>query len=197
MGTKRTWKRQHFFIYFACLLIIPLAVGGCLHWPRKSQGEQDLVKARYLMTDGNYHAALVTSQKVFDQYPQSLADQALFMMGWIYAHPESPDHNYQKALNHFQRITEFYPESELKADARLWSLVILEIVEKEKEIRQLKLKFDSLQQEADRQKKKIDRLQDQLEKLKHIDLKIEEEKRKVIPQPEDLKEHDNGKDSGS
>jgi hypothetical protein len=54
-----------------------------------------------------------------------------------------------------------------------------------------------LQQEADRQKKKIDRLQDQLEKLKHIDLKIEEEKRKVIPQPEDLKEHDNGKDSGS
>jgi len=197
MGTKRTRKRQHIFIYLAGLLIIPLAVWGCLHWPQKSQGEQDLVKARRLMTDGNYHAALETSQKVFDQYPQSLADQALFLMGRIYAHPESPYHNYLKSLEYFQRITEFYPESELKADARLWSLVIIEIFEREKEIRQLKQKIDPLQQTADRQKKKIDQLQDQLEKLKHVDLKIEEEKRKLIPQPEDIKEHNNGKDSGS
>ena len=197
MGTKRSRKRQHIFIYLAGLLIILFSVWGCLHSPQKSQGEQDLVKARHLMTDENYHAALETSQKVFDQYPQSLADQALFLMGRIYAHPESPYHNYLKSLEYFQRITEFYPESELKSDARLWSLVIIEIFEREKEIRQLKQKIDLLEKAADRQKKIVDKLQDQLEKLKYIDLKIEEEKRKVIPQPEDIKEHNNGKDSGS
>jgi len=197
MGTKRTRKRQYIFVYLACLLIIPFAVWGCLHVPKKLQGEEDLIKARRLMTDGYYQVALVKSQKVFDQYPQSLADQALFLMGQIYAHPESPEHNYQKSLNHFQRILEFYPDSELRADARLWSLVILELVEKQNENRQLTQKIDLLEQNADRQKKEIDRLQDQLEKLKHIDLKIEEEKRKVIPQPDDIKEHVNGKDSGS
>ena len=65
-----------------------------------------------------------------------------------------------------------------------------------KENRQLKQKIEPLKQTAARQKKEIDRLQDQLEKLKHIDLNLEEEKRKVIPQPNNIKEHVNGKDPG-
>jgi tetratricopeptide (TPR) repeat protein len=197
MGRERARKRQHLFLYFTCFVIIPFAVGGCLHWPKKWQGEQHLVEARHLMTGGNYDAALAENQTILDQYPQSLADQALFMMGQIYAHPENPNNDYQKSLEYFQRIARAYPESELKDDARLWVLIIFQIIDKEKEIQQLNEKIGPLEQTVEIQKIKLNRLQDQLEKLKNIDLKIEEEKRKVMPQSEDIKEKSNGKDSSS
>ena len=47
------------------------------------------------------------------------------------------------------------------------------------------------------QKRKIVQLQDQLEKLKRIDIHMEEKKRETIPQAEKLKEKGNGENSGS
>ena len=98
MGRKRTRKRKHLFLYLACLLTAFFVISGCLHFPKKWQGEQHLEKARSLIARGEYEAALQESKTVLSKFPKSLAAQALFQMGLIYAHPENPNPNYLKSL---------------------------------------------------------------------------------------------------
>jgi len=197
MGTKRTRKRKHFFLYLACLVAVFFAISGCLCFSKKWQGEQHLAKARSFITRGEYEAALQESKTVLNKFPKSLADQALFQMGLIYAHPENPNPNYLKSLESFQRIVISFNESSLRDNAQIWVLLIRQIVDKEKEIGILNDKNVLLEKTVRAEKKKIKNLHDQIEELKCVDLGIEEKKREVMPQSEDLEEKRNGKNSGS
>ncbi len=60
----------------------------------------------------------------------------------------------------------------------------------EKTVRVDKKKIINLQ-------KKIKNLQDQIEELKRVDMGIEEKKREIMPQSEDLEEKENDKNPGS
>ena len=55
----------------------------------------------------------------------------------------------------------------------------------------------SLEKTVEEQKKEINQLLDQIEKLKRVDLGIEEKKQKILLQDENTEEKKNGKDSGS
>ena len=57
--------------------------------------------------------------------------------------------------------------------------------------------IDSLEKTVDEQKKEITQLLEQIEKLKRVDLKIEEEKQKILQQNEIIEEKSNGENSGS
>ena len=194
MGPKRARKRQHFFLYLACYMIFVFLIQGCLYLPKQWQGEQQLAKARQLFAGGNYEAALEKNQKVLEQYQTRHADQALFQIGQIYAFPENPNLDYQKSLESFQRIIFKFPASRFREDAKIWALIIRQIIDQEKQIQLLKEKNVPLEKTVKKQKSKIKQLQDQLEKLKRIDIKIEEKKREAMPQ---TGEKGNGKDSGS
>lgn len=204
MGTKRTRKRKHLFLYIACLITAFFVISGCLHFPKKWQGEQHLAKARSLIARGEHEAALQESKTVLSKFPKSLAAQALFQVGLIYVHPKNPNPNYQKSLESFQRIVTAFHGSDLRNDAQIWVLLIRQIVDEEKEIGDLKDKNVSLEKTVRAEKnkiknlqKKIKNLQDQIEELKRVDMGIEEKKREIMPQSEDLEEKRNDKNSGS
>lgn len=197
MGPKHARKRQHLFLCLACFMILVFMVMGCLHLPKQRQGQQHLENARALLAGGDYKAALEENQAVLAQFQTSPADQALFQIGQIYAHPQNPNLNHQKSLKSFERIVYQFPSSRLREDAKVWILVIQQIIDYEKQIQFLRDKNAPLQKRVKAQKRKLNQLQDQLEKLKHIDIKLEEKKRETIPQAEEIREKGNGKDSGS
>jgi len=180
-------------------MTLVLMVAGCLHWPQHRLGEQRLAAARQHLAIGDYKAALAENQKVLAQFSPDLADQALFQIGLIYMHPHNPDLKYQKSIAAFQDLIDKYPASRLRPDAEIWILMIGQFIAQEKQIQILKQRNAPLVRKLRTQHTKINQLQDQLEKLKRIDIKIEEKKREAIPQGEEIKEkgNRNGKDTGS
>ncbi len=197
MGAKRIRTGQQFFLYAACFVIWALMAMGCLHWPSQAQGEQQLLEARQRFANGNYSSALEINRRVLTQFSASLADQAIFQIGLIYAHPHNPDRDIQKAVESFQHIIDRYPASRLRQDAILWRVVLDQIRAQESQIQALTQRNAPLEKTLIIQKRKINQLQDQLEKLKRIDIKMEEKKRNAIPQAEEIEEKENGKNSGS
>lgn len=197
MGAKQTRPGQQLLFFVTCSVIWSLTAIGCLHWPPQPQGEKQLLEARQRFAAGDYSSALDINRRVLAQFPERLADQSLFQIGMVYAHPNNPDQDIQKALQFFQDIIDRYPESHLQPEAELWLAVLSQLRAQEGQIRFLNRRSAPLEKALKMQKRKISRLQDQLEKLKRIDIHMEEKKREAIPQTEELKDKGNGKNSGS
>jgi len=227
MGTKQIRRRKHFFLHFACLGLLPFAIFGCLHFSKKLQGQQLLEEGMDQMISRQYEASMAKNLTVLNSFPPSLADQALFQIGLLYAHPENPNQNYEKSLGSFNKILNEFSESRLRQQAQLWVLFIRAVIDKERKIGILNSKIVSLQRTVDQQnleitilqknietrknvdlivalektvdeqKKEINQLLDQIEKLKRVDLKIEEKKQKILQQNENIEEKSNGENPGS
>ena len=207
MGTKRIWKGKYIFLYLTCITITAFGLQGCTYFAikqqdkrqdeqglattkvpmdegdneepslkdikevlslfpefaKKWQGKQDIAKARTLMFKGDYEASLKHNKEVLRQFPRTLGDQALFQMGLNYAHPEKPNPDYQKAIECFQSIIEGFSKSSIRDEAGIWILFLQKAIENNK-------RFDNL-------KRQKEDLKDQIEKLKKIDLGIEDKKR--------------------
>ena len=207
MGTKRTWKRKYIFLYLACIIITAFGLQGCTYFAikqqderqdeqglamakvpmdegdnedpslknirevlslfpefaKKWQGKQDIAEARTLMFKGDYEASLKYNKEVLRQFPRTLGDQALFQMGLNYAYPEKPDIDNQKAIECFQNVIEEFPKSSIRDEAGIWILFLQKTIENNNRLGNL-------------QNQKED-LKNQIEKLKKIDLRIEDKKR--------------------
>lgn len=172
MGTKRTWKRKHLFLYITCLITMLYGIQGCAHFKNLQanfkhwQAKRKLAGAMALMFNGNYKESLEDNKEVLRLFPQTFGDQALFQMGLNYAHPENPDTNYQKSIESFQSIIVEYSKSRFRDEAAIWILLLRKVEAKDK-------KIDDFQHQ-------IENLEDQIKKLKEIDLGIEEKKRKDL-----------------
>jgi len=130
-----------------------LILGGCV-----LKENLLLTDAQDLMIRGEYGRALEKNRQLLEKYPR-MGDKALFQMGLITAHPQNPDKDYKKSLKYFQRLIKEFPKSDLKNQAQIWVLSLQEAIEKDR---------------------KIDDLQRQIEKLKEIDLDIQEKKKKSL-----------------
>ena len=227
MGTKQIREGKYFFLHFACLGLISFVIFGCLHFSKKLQGQKLLEEGMVEMTDRQYKASLAKNLNVLNNFPPSLSDQALYQMGLLYAHPENPNQNYQKSLGAFNKILNEYSKSRLRHQAQLWVLIVEDAIDKNQKIRTLDKEkisltrtveqqqteiaifqkklvtrenvdlIDSLENIVAEQKQEITQLLEQIEKLKRVDLKIEEEKQKILQQNEIIEEKSNGEDSGS
>jgi hypothetical protein len=206
---------------------LPFVIFGCLHFSKKLQGRQLLEEGMDQMVSRNYQAAMAKNLTVLNKFPHSLADQALFQIGLIYAHPENPNQNYKKSLESFNKILHEFSESRLRHQAQLWVQFLRHVIDKERKIgildnknvslrrtvEQQKVKITNLQKKietnktvdlivalektVDEQKKEINQLLDQIEKLKRVDLGIEEKKQKNLQQNENIEDKSDGKNSGS
>ena len=199
MGSKRTGKRKHLFLCLACSIMISLATDGCVHFRIRQEGEEDLVRARSLMSQGLFEASLRESQEVLRRYPQSQGDHALFLMGIIYAHPQNPNADYQKSLGYFQRLKKEFPGSDLKAEAEIWISVLQKSLEKEEDIkalneaRNLKEKeISSRKQEINRLRIQVESLQNQRKVLQRLIGELDQQVRDLQKQIKQLKEIDLG-----
>ncbi len=179
------------------------------------------------MVNRQYEASMAKNLTVLNKFPHSLADQAHFQIGMLYADPENPNQNYEKSLESFNKITNGFSQSRLRKQAQIWILFIRDVIGKErkngmltvknvsleKTVEQQKIEITILQKKIEagknvdviaslektvaEQKKKINQLMDQIEKLKRVDLRIEEKKQNILQQNESIEEKSNGKNSGS
>jgi len=207
--------------------LLPFVIFGCLHFSKKLQGQELLEEGMGQMVSRQYEASMAKNLTVLNNFPHSLADQALFQIGLLYAHPENPNQNYEKSLESFNKISSEFSENRLRHQAKLWVVFIKDGIDKERKIRILNKKnvllertveqqnigitilqkkietgknvdlIVSLEKTVDEQKEEINQLLDQIEKLKRVDLGIEEEKQKILQQNENVEEKSNGKNSGS
>ncbi len=190
MGRERTREWKYLLLYPACCIALLLGIWGCAHFPEKWKGEVLLARAETHFSKGKYRASLSETTEVLRIYPRSLGDQALFQMGLVYAHPKNPDQDYQRSLESLQRVIKEYPRSKFKNQAEVWVWFIQEIMDKEREIGELKQdgshlgrtlgeeeeKVRSLEDQTERLQAQVEKLKDQLLRLKEIDLGIEKKK---------------------
>lgn len=110
-----------------------------------------LHKARRLLHQGNYEGALRESERVLSvSNGKPPADEALFSMGVVYAHPRNPKKDYQKAIAFFKRLIREHPESPWAQEAEVWNGILQE----------------------------NEKLLEMIEKTKQVDIEVEEKKRK-------------------
>lgn len=194
MGREQTRQGQHLLFHFACIVILMgfILVAGCLFSQTSSSRQQGqnplqklLLEARNLAVKGHYKAALERNHEISKKYPRK-RDHALFQMGLIYADSRYPDRDYEVSSKYFKRVIDEFPASELKDNALLWSLLLVEVIEKEgliatleKDMHVLQGKIESLMQENTTKTKELERLKEKLDLLKEIDLTIEDKKRKT------------------
>lgn len=193
MGRKRTGKRQHFLLYLACLLIMALGIPGCTHLPFTWQGREHLATAKSLMVQKNFDAALKETEALLDAFPQSMGDEALYLRGLIYAHPQNQNSNWERSMESFQLLRTKYPKSDLIQPTEVMISLLSKIGDMNQKISQLK-------ETVTKEQTEVDNLRTQIEKLKKIDLGIEEKKRRNLLTDENVtgkQEGKNGKDTGS
>ena len=190
MGRERTRAWKYFLLYPACCIALLLGIWGCAHFPEKWKGEVRLARAWTHFSKGKYGASLSETTEVLRIYPRSLGDQALFQMGLVYAHPKNPDQDYQRSLESLQRVIKEFPRSKYKNQAEVWVWFIQEIMDKEREIGELKQdgsrmgralgeeeeKVRNLEDKIERLQAEVEKLKYQLLRLKEIDLGIEKKK---------------------
>lgn len=190
MGRERTREWKYLLLYPACCIALLLGIWGCAHFPETWKGEVRLARAWTHFSKGRYGASLSETTEVLRIYPRSLGDQALFQMGLVYAHPKNPDQDYQRSLESLQRVIKEFPRSKFKNQAEVWAWYIQEIMDKEREIGELKQdgshlgkalgeeeeKVRSLEDQTEILKAQVEKLKDQLLRLKEIDLGIEKKK---------------------
>ena len=85
MGTKQTGRGQYVFLHLACLGLLPFVIFGCLHFSKKLQGQELLEESMGQMVSRQYEASMAKNLTVLNNFPHSLADQALFQIGLLYA----------------------------------------------------------------------------------------------------------------
>lgn len=199
MGRKHSWQRKLFFLYLACWLSLSLVGAGCspLNKPYKeeqltfwqaNEAEKLLIQARSSFARGDFLTSLEENREILNRFPTAYGDHALYAMGLIYAYPEFFYANYDVSMHYFNRLVSEYPESIFINQSKVSISLLKQAMENEKEIDQKNKQIGLLKNELNSEKKQIKNLQDQLERLKEIDLDLEEKKRESIPkigQPKD------------
>ena len=171
MGRKRTGTGKYFYICIAILICLLLSQCAAIdrspllqRWFPQDEARRHLVQAEKLRAQGDYEAALEENQKVLSLSPDGPpADQALYNMGLIYAHPDNPKRDYVKSVAFFKRLIKEYPQSARAERAKIWVQLI-------QESENTKRVAATLTQENDKLKKMI-------EESRKVDIQIEEKKK--------------------
>jgi tetratricopeptide (TPR) repeat protein len=93
----------------------------------KVEAHQYLHRGKELLARGDYDGAFDENSKIL-----SLAlhgppeDEALFNMGWIYAHPGNPKKDYKRSIFFFEKLLVAFPQSFWSERARVWLGILQE-----------------------------------------------------------------------
>lgn len=81
-----------------------------------------------LARQADFETLLKRKQDMLDNLRKDeSADELLFTLGLLYAHPENPKKNYQKSLAFFKKVIREYPRSVYVGEARIWAGVLEDI----------------------------------------------------------------------
>jgi hypothetical protein len=146
VGTKRSRKRQHFYLSVACLILIIIAACGPgwqmpsdLAAPRPAVQPAPkkcvhLENVRDFISRGDFDGAMKASQDILSRSSKTPpGDAALMDLGLISAHYANPKKDYKKALGFFMRIDKDFPDSPFVEEAKIW-VGVLQAFEKSKQV---------------------------------------------------------------
>ncbi len=192
MGRKYSRQRKHFFLYIACWISFLLAGTGCtpyynlyndepFSFDQHSEANQLLLEAKLSFSSGDFLTSLKKNQEMLNRFPQKYGSHALYMMGMIYANPENTYVNYEISIHFFKKLVKEYPQSVFKDKAKIWIWLLHQNMDYAEKVDKKNKQIDLLENELKTQKKEIINLQNQIKRLKEIDLGIEEKKREALP----------------
>ncbi len=117
----------------------------------EGEGREHLLRSQKFLAQGNYEGAVAENKKILSlSDPRSSKDEALFNLGLIYAHFGNPQQDLQKSIDFFKTLVKNNPKSSLAEQAKIW----IEILQENAGLNHL------------------------LQKLKQVDIEIEDMKRK-------------------
>lgn len=192
MGRKYSRQRKHFFLYIACWISFWLAGTGCapyynlyndepFSFDQHSEANRLLLEAKLSFSRGDFLTSLKINQELLNRFPQKYGSHALYMMGLIYANPENTYVNYEISIHFFKKLVKEYPQSVFKDKAKIWIWLLHQNMDYAEKVDKKNKRIDLLENELKTQKKEIINLQNQIKRLKEIDLGIEEKKREALP----------------
>lgn len=169
MGGKRAGKGKQIHRCLAMLILVNLSactlnrtadmriVGINIRDAKGDAAREHLTLGRNYLAQGNYSNALKEQEKAIslagDNAP---ADEALFSMAVIFAHPMNPAKDYGKSIFYSKKLIKDYPKSPLVEQAK----TIIGIL-----------------QENDKLNRTVERLSTIIEESKKVDIGIEQKKR--------------------
>ena len=156
MGRKRFGERKYLFLCITGLIFFSLlSCGPIIERPTVVEKEKPVVIEKEgcshldvlepLARHEDFETLLKQKQETLATLPKNKpADELLFSLGLLYAHPENPKKNYKKSLTFFKRVINEYPRSVCAGEAKIWAGVLediekaakvdLEIEQKKKEL---------------------------------------------------------------
>jgi tetratricopeptide (TPR) repeat protein len=120
-------------------------------WDEYGEAREHILRSQKFLAQGNYEGAISENKKILS-LPDSRSpkDDALFNLGLIYAHFGNPQQDLEKSIEFFKTLIKNYPKSPLAEQAKIW----VEILQENEGLNHL------------------------LQRLKQVDIEIEEMKRK-------------------
>lgn len=186
---------EHFLFYLACGAAMLIGPFGCVHHERHHE-EIDifLSKAASAAARGDFEQAFDANETVLRRYFEIVGDKALYQRALFHIHPENPNPNQAEAVTYFRELKKRFPGSALSAESDIWVLMLDGIEQKNAIIRRLETdafntegtakrlsqRNKTLKARIDAQNAEIRALENQIEKLKTVDLGIEQKKREAV-----------------
>jgi hypothetical protein len=192
MGRKYSRQRKHFFLYIACWISLLLAGTGCVPYynlynedpfsfDQYSEANQLLFQAKSSFSNGDFLTSFKKNKEMLNRFPRKYGEHALYMMGLIYANPEYTYVNYEISIHYFKKLVKEYPESVFKTKAKTWIWLLNQNMDYAEKNDKRNKRIAFLEHKLIIEKKQITNLQNQIKRLKEIDLGIEEKKREALP----------------
>lgn len=120
-------------------------------WDEQATGRELLQQSLKFLANGNFEGAISENQKVLSSSdPRSPKAEALFNLGFLFAHYENPQRNIERSIDFFTRLIKTYPKSPWVEQAKTW----IGVLQENEELTRL------------------------IQKLKQVDIEVEEMKRK-------------------
>ena len=184
MGRKRTRQGKHVHLFLACLILAGAfgctGIQGVLSKPDTWQADEQ-------MAAGNFGAAVAQYREINRLYPRT-ADEGLFKIGCIQAHPRNPKKDYAKALETFRQLVAEHPRSAYRTQTDAFIAVLSDLASRERELAAKEKELASrdrgapaLKRQVDALERQVDALQKQIEQMKEIDRSLEEKRRAMPP----------------
>jgi len=178
-----------------------ISVAGCLLQDGSRQRElsDGITKGNNLLAQNDFDGALKTFYEVWSvARNKPPADLAMYNMGLIYAHPQNPQRDLQKAVYCFDQTIQNSPTSPLAEQARVWIAVLRDFENAHEELEKSRQELEISKQEAERNRlaiektkqeiersrveleksrQEIERTKQMIEKSKQIDIEIDQKRR--------------------
>lgn len=164
MDKTQSRMGKHLNLFFVCIIIAPMLLGGCSHFNEVSRARTTFNEANVFFSQGDYEASLTKYQQIIEKYP-TVADRVLFEMGIIYAYAGNVQKDYQKSLECFQQIINDHPQSGYRKDSEMMIFNINNVIVKDQTIATQQTQIEALRQEVQSRGGELIALQKKLEAL--------------------------------